>query len=315
MVRQPRELVDGRLAHDLLMEAHVLQRDGALAGEVAEQLLLLGGERAAGAGHGHGSERPDRMRDRPSRLEPDQRARPVLGELHRAGEVGVGGVGPDEHVAVRGDAPARRAEGVERGVQDEREQRLAVQRGGERRADAADGALQPRALVLELVQPRDRALDAPAAVAREDGEQHQERGGHERRGVVALGGDRDEEADGGEQRVDRVHRPHDAQLQAGTDRPPGPLARGRGEHVHHRLGGEGGEEDGPVPRARRRAPRQREHRDGRHGVPRVRGRHQHALGVRPPPCHRDERPGPGQGVEGPARRLEQRPPADQHRYG
>ena len=167
-VEQAGELVGDRLALDRLVQPDVLDRDRGLAGEVVEELALLGAERAALARDGHDARdprlvlvAPQRMRQgadvvdlRVARLagledlrlggadrlvQPLRRRRVIA--TCSSGSVSVG----------RTDArPASASTPSTAVAHDDLEQRLAVEVRRERLADRAHRGLQARALGAQV---------------------------------------------------------------------------------------------------------------------------------------------------------------------
>ena len=168
-LNRPGQLVGDRLALDRVVQVRVLDRDARLAGEIAEQLALAGGELLVGAGDREHAEdaaavlRAQRVRERVGVAELGLDGRPGVQRrrLGRADDVAVA-----VDVALPGDlleapvvlGPQRRAAGVgadpvDRRLHRDLEQRAALERLAERLADALDRRAQALALDLELLEP------------------------------------------------------------------------------------------------------------------------------------------------------------------
>jgi len=152
---------------------------------------------------------------------------PVLGGGHRAAH----------HAAAVG------AGGIDRRVERELEQRVAVERRPERLADAPDRLVLARALGPQRPEPTVGLGDPHAAVVGED----EQAGGREEdehpADVAVTAGGGGEVAQRPEQGVDALDDPDDAVLAIGPDPAADPLAQDDGRRIGRRLGGEGGDVD------------------------------------------------------------------------
>ena len=168
MVEEAGQVVGDGLGGHQLVEVHVLQRNAGLAREIAEEVALGLGEGTAGPRHG---DHPDHLvlslrldqRDR-------QRAAAVHGRLLGAPRAQGDRLGPVHGLGEIGQVPVRRplvqpavaaaqarppavgGQRVERGLDDDLQQSLAVEVGGERFADPPDRPLQANPLLAQLLE-------------------------------------------------------------------------------------------------------------------------------------------------------------------
>ena len=165
LVGQPGELVGHGLLADELVQGDVLDRRGRLAEQIPKHVTLVGRERPAGPRHGH---RADRIAQPPH---PKQRAGQGMGavgvcahHLSLAKRLLLGRQGGLLHrrrrtarlrlstrAAGERDQAVVRLAGPDSGLDHDPEQCLAIESGGERRADALHGALDLRPLAAKLV--------------------------------------------------------------------------------------------------------------------------------------------------------------------
>ena len=172
------------------------------------------------------------------------------------------------------------AERLDGGVDHDARERRAVELGPERLADPVDRAVEPLVPRGQLVEPPDGVLDAPGAIGGERGEQREEREHEEEAVGVRATGDRDQQADGRQARVDQVDGADHAQLDDRGDAAPEPFPGRRDQQVAGALGDQRHRQHGPVGDVGRRRAGRREHEARGDRVERVGGAREHPLGVR-----------------------------------
>ena len=143
-----------------------------------------------------------------------------------------------------------------------------------------DRAVEPLVPCAQLVEPPDGVLDAPGAIGGERREQRQQRE-HEQEAVgVRAAGDRDQQADGRQARVDQVDRADHAKLDDRGDAAADPFPGRRDQQVARALGDQRHRQHGPVGDVGRRRAGRREDEARGDRVERVGGAREHPLGVR-----------------------------------
>ena len=171
-LNRPGELVGHRLALDRLVQADVLDRDRGLLGEVVEELALGGGERRGRARATETTPDTRAWTSSPRRIGCDSAATPSTVASHGSPVSSTLRLGRAHGLLEPVDAsrssatcssgalalgrtearPGVGADAVDRGLDDDLQQALAIEVGGEGLADAAHRVLQARALLVELLQ-------------------------------------------------------------------------------------------------------------------------------------------------------------------
>ena len=183
MFGKPGELVGHGLLGDQLVQGDVLDRGRGLAEQVEEDLALGAGEGVALAGDRH---RADRLAGLPDVAERageregsvalllDRSAlaqRPLLGRqrgvAHRLGAAARLGLGAD--LAAQRDQAVVGLAGADRGLDEDRQQRLAIEAGGERLADPLHRLLDLDPLAAQLVHLLAEPVAHPVELARQAG--------------------------------------------------------------------------------------------------------------------------------------------------
>ena len=156
----------------------------------------------------------------------------------------------------------------DRALQQDLQQPVELQLGGERVAEPAHRRLQPGSFLLDELQTAVRLLDAPVAVAGQQPQQDRERYDEQHRAETMLGGDSREESQRREARVDRPHRKHDPQLdRAVRHSPDEPHAHKRTDKVQQAARHERGHQQGQRVEAERRRAGGHQHEGGPERVP------------------------------------------------